>query len=70
MPSNIIRYPRKGDPAKLYTPNEIVEMTGVGRPTAVWLCKHYGVTLKHRFYITMEQYDRAIKDLSAKEVKA
>ena len=68
--STIIRYPRKGDPPRMYTPHEIAEATGIKYCMAKWLCKTCGVKLRSRYYITMDQYDRAIKAMSAKEVKA
>ena len=68
--SPIIRYPRKGDPLRMYTPAEIAEATGIKYDMALWLCHTYGVKLRRRYYITMDQYDRAIKAMSAKEAKA
>ena len=61
-----IRFPRKGDPPRLYTPTEISQATGVGYDTARWLCREYGVKLRRLYYITKAQYDAAVLQLSTR----
>lgn len=68
--ANIIRFPRKGDPPRMYSPYEISDATGVSYDMALWICKNYGVKMKRRYYITMAQYDRAVEDLSKRPTEA
>lgn len=67
---NIIRFPRKSDPPRLIPPVEVAEATGVPYATALWMCKRYGLKIRGRYYITMEQFDAALIDMRSKEARS
>lgn len=54
-----MRQPRR--PTTMYTPRQISEMTGVPYTSVLYVCRTVGVTIRNRFYISLDQWTEATK---------